>query len=56
MYFDSLLDLWQMAGHGVYVWSCYALFVALLGINLWHGVSQRRRAIKQVRALLRRNM
>lgn len=25
MYFESLTELWQMAGHGPFVWSSYAI-------------------------------
>jgi heme exporter protein D len=25
MYFETLTELWQMAGHGPYVWSSYAI-------------------------------
>ena len=55
MYFESLDALWNMAGHGSYVWSCYGLFVALLGINVWHARSQQLKALKQAKAFVRRN-
>jgi len=55
MYFESLDELLNMAGHGFYVWSCYGLFVALLGINVWHARWQHLKALKQVKALVRRN-
>ena len=31
MYFDSLQTAWNMAGHGPYVWSSYALTCVVLG-------------------------
>lgn len=35
MYFDSLAALWAMGGHGVYVWSAYAIsFAVLLALPL----------------------
>ena len=55
MYFESLTELWNMAGHGPYVWSCYGLFFSLLGINVWLARGQRLRALKQVKAFARRN-
>ena len=33
MYFNNLAELWEMAGHGPYVWSAYAIsFVVLAAI------------------------
>lgn len=33
MYFDSFAELWHMAGHGPYVWVCYAVtFSVLIGL------------------------
>lgn len=33
MYFDSLLDLFLMNGHGAYVWSAYAIgFIVLAAL------------------------
>jgi heme exporter protein D len=55
MYFDSLGALWDMAGHGPYVWSCYGLFVVLLAVNVWHARSENEKALKQAKALIRRN-
>ncbi len=55
VYFESLTEFWNMAGHGPYVWSCYGLFFSLLGINVWLARGQRLRALKQVKAFARRN-
>lgn len=55
MYFESLDTLWHMAGHGSYVWSCYALFVVLLSINVWHAKGQKTKALRQAKAVARRN-
>ena len=30
MYFDSLTAAWDMAGHGPYVWSAYAITLAVV--------------------------
>jgi heme exporter protein D len=55
VYFESLTEFWNMAGHGPYVWSCYGLFFSLLGINVWLARGQRLKALKQVKAFARRN-
>ncbi len=38
--FGSLSEWWFMAGHGPYVWSCYALTFAVL---IWLAVAPRLR-------------
>ena len=55
MYFESVNGLLNMAGHGIYVWSCYGLFFALVGINVWHARSQKMKALKRAQAMVRRN-
>jgi len=35
MYFDSLQSLFYMNGHGVYVWSAYAIGFAVLAVLVW---------------------
>lgn len=55
MYFESVDALWHMAGHGPYVWSCYGLFIVLLVANVWHARSERKKALKQAQAFIRRN-
>lgn len=55
MYFESVGALWNMAGHGSYVWSCYGLFAVLLGFNVWHARSEKIKALKQAKAFIRRN-
>jgi|GEM_PF-190862 len=37
MAFDSLSEIWTMAGHGPYVWTCYGVF--LLAMLLLASVS-----------------
>ncbi len=33
MYFESMAELWAMAGHGPFVWSAYAItFVVILAL------------------------
>ena len=51
MFFQSLTELWVMDGHGVYVWTCYAVtFAVLIGLvvypvrkkkSLMKGIKQR---------------
>lgn len=37
-----MTELFAMGGHGVYVWSAYALsFTALVGLGIWPLVSLR---------------
>jgi heme exporter protein D len=35
MYFDSLAAVMYMEGHGIYVWSAYAITFVLLSWLLW---------------------
>ena len=40
--FEIVTELLDMGGHGVYVWSAYALsFAALVGLGIWPLVSLR---------------
>lgn len=40
--FGIVTELIEMGGHGVYVWSAYALsFAALIGLGIWPLVSLR---------------
>jgi len=54
MYFESIGDLIFMAGHGKYVWTCYGVFIVLLGLNLVSAKRQRNKALQHVKALTRR--
>jgi len=47
--FESLIDFWQMAGHGPYVWACYALTFTSLGLLLWAPLRRRRALFEQLR-------
>lgn len=52
--FESLQAFLEMDGHGVYVWTCYAVvFLTLLFIAI-EPTMQRKRFIKQQQGLLRR--
>ena len=40
--FETVTELLDMGGHGVYVWSAYALsFAALVGLGVWPLASLR---------------
>ena len=39
MYFDSLQDLFFMNGHGVYVWSAYAIGFVVLAVLVWQPLT-----------------
>ena len=42
MDFEVVTELLDMGGHGVYVWSAYALgFAVLVGLGIWPLVSLR---------------
>ena len=49
MYFESLADLWSMAGHGVYVWSCYGISFAVLSAMVILPLRQYRKQLNQLR-------
>ncbi len=50
MYFESFAALVDMAGHGVYVWSAYAVGVAVLG---WFCVVPARQYRQRLRSIRR---
>ena len=49
MYFESWAEFFQMGGHGVYVWSAYALASVVVIYNLIAPVLSRRRAMHDIR-------
>lgn len=49
MYFDSLSDFINMGGHGLYVWSSYALTLALMAASILLPWLNLRRTRKQLR-------
>ena len=53
MYFDNLAQLWQMDGHGPYVWGAYAIVLLVLIWLVRAPLERRRRALERVRARLR---
>lgn len=42
-------ELLAMDGHGVYVWSCYAITIGVFALNLWLARSAHARSIRQAR-------
>jgi heme exporter protein D len=54
MYFDSLFALWNMNGHGVYVWTaygvsilCFSILIALIYIKKKKLIAQLQHQYKQ---------
>lgn len=54
MQFDSLQALWQMGGHGPFVWSAYAIALATLGSLIWAPLAKRRRFFAEQRSIEQR--
>ncbi len=50
MQFDSLTALWQMDGHGAFVWSAYAISIAVLLALVIIPVQRGRRIATELRA------
>jgi heme exporter protein D len=40
MYFESIADLIAMEGHGVFVWSSYAVFAIVIGLMIYLPIAQ----------------
>ncbi|GLR63892.1 heme exporter protein CcmD [Marinospirillum insulare] len=50
MYFDSLSDLINMGGHGLYVWSSYAITLVLLTSSIllpWLNLKRTRKQLSR---------
>lgn len=54
MQFDSLQALWQMGGHGPFVWSAYAITLVTLAGIIAAPLARRRRFLREQAALERR--
>lgn len=52
MYFDDFAQLWQMDGHGPYVWAAYAIVLLVLLWLVRAPLVRSRRALERVRARL----
>ncbi len=46
MWFETGSQLWQMNGHGPYVWASYVIFILVL-LGLWLGYRQQKRTLRQ---------
>ena len=54
MSFASFSEFLAMGSHGPYVWSCYALSLAILGLNVALPILARRRYLQDEARRLRR--
>ena len=54
MYFESLMALWQMDGHGPYVWSAYGITAAVLVALVWFPLRRKRDLMSLLRIRQRR--
>ncbi|WP_458524782.1 heme exporter protein CcmD [Onishia taeanensis] len=54
MAFDSLAAFFAMGGHGVYVWSAWALTVLAMGGSVMHAGGERRRLLRDLQRRARR--
>ncbi|MGG5872766.1 heme exporter protein CcmD [Pseudomonas peli] len=54
MSFASFSDFIAMGTHGPYVWSCYAISLAVLGLNVALPILARRRFLQDEARRLRR--
>jgi heme exporter protein D len=56
MYFDSLQSLIHMDGHGVFVWSTYAVAAVVIAWLLVAPLRRRRRLLAEIAAARRRDL
>ena len=54
MYFDSLSAAITMGGHGVYVWSAYAITFIVLGVVILRPIFASERLRRDIRSELAR--
>ncbi len=54
MYFDSFAAFLDMGGHGFYVWTCYALTLLLLMLNVLLPLFKKKHILNEQRRRLRR--
>jgi heme exporter protein D len=55
MQFDSLAAIWEMSGHGPFVWSAYAIAAVTLIAIVVAPLQRRRRFFIEQRGIERRN-
>lgn len=46
--FESLAAFWQMAGHGPYVWACYAIVLVCLVWVFYAPIRRRKQLFAQI--------
>ncbi|MBT5292488.1 MAG: heme exporter protein CcmD [Cellvibrionales bacterium] len=49
MYFSNLVELWNMAGHGPFVWSAYAISFIVLAAIIVIPAKHYRQQLKHIR-------
>ena len=54
MSFSSFNEFLAMGGHGVYVWSSYAIALVVLGLNILLPLRQRKRVLIEHARTIRR--
>ncbi len=54
MSFSSVSEFLAMGGHGLYVWLCYGVVLAMLIVNMLAPVMQRRQILREQSQRLRR--
>ena len=54
MYFDSIRALIEMDGHGLFVWSAYAISLTVMGVLVIAPYRRQRRLLAAIRAGQRR--
>lgn len=52
--FNSLADFLAMGGHGLYVWTAYAIGAAVIGFNILSPLRLRQKLITEHQRRLRR--
>ncbi len=55
MYFESLAALWDMDGHGIYVWLAYLLTACPIAVMVWLPIKRLRQHWRWIEAELRRS-
>jgi len=54
MQFENFAALWEMQGHGPYVWGAYAIAVVVLVGVVWAPLARQRRFIAEQRQAAQR--
>lgn len=55
MYFESLAALWDMDGHGIYVWLAYLLTLCPIVVMVWLPIKRFRQQWRWIEAESRRS-